>query len=498
MLHEYGTQAACVNVRQLNLKGASFHDLAEHVSGREDFALLDSRTDDGGLGEFSMFSFAPFARLVSKAGKTILYENGRPRVVGDVFTPIHDLLERYAISPPPEGPALPFYGGAIGYFSYELGRQIEKLPETARDELGLPDYSLCFYNFTVALDRRDNAIFLCHFQPADTPAPTMEDVEAELRRACPGGYTRRMPKTSRNGARSKCLIQADFEKGAYINAVRRIKDFIYAGDVYQVNMTQRFRASLGAAHPWTLYKHLMEVNPSPFAAYLNWRGHTVVSSSPERFLRLANGAVEARPIKGTIRRGADPGEDAINRERLFHSSKDRAELAMIVNLLRNDLGRVCTAGSVKVRAFPELETYASVHHLVSTITGEIADGRSVIDLIQATFPGGSITGAPKIRAMEIIDQLEPITRGVYCGSIGYLGFDGSADLNIAIRTIVVKDGQAYIHAGGGVVADSNETDEYEESLLKASRLFSAVEGVSAMTASRQNRRTSASFGEALR
>lgn len=200
----------------------------------------------------------------------------------------------------------------------------------------------------------------------------------------------------------------------------------------------------------------------------------MVSSSPERFLSLNGRRVEARPIKGTIRRGTTPEEDEHNRTELFRSTKNRAELAMIVDLLRNDIGRVCMPGSVSVGSFPELESYASVHHLVTTITGDLEEGRTTVDLLKATFPGGSITGAPKIRAMEIIDELESVARGVYTGSIGYIGFDGRLDLNIAIRTAIVKDRRVYIHAGGGIVADSDEFDEYEEFLLKASKLLQAV------------------------
>jgi para-aminobenzoate synthetase component 1 len=465
-------------VREVRLPGVSFYDLAEHLSSRPDFALLDSRTDDGGLGEFSMFSFAPFARIVSKAGRTVVREDGCGReAVRDVFGCIQEMLDRHRIAPPACFGQLPFLCGAIGYLSYELGRQIEVLPATARDELGLPDCYLCFYNFAVVLSRRDGRMFLCHFQPAGNPsALSMNEVMAEICDARPGGYTH--PVTRRwSGGSSDCGLQPDLTRDAYIQAVRRIKEYIVAGDVYQVDMTQRFRVGLNGAHPWDLYKHLMEINPAPFAAYLNLDDHVVVSSSPERFLRLVDGCVETRPIKGTVKRGASAEEDASNREWLLGSAKNRAELAMIVDLLRNDLGRVCTPGTVRVRAFPELESYASVHHLVATITGQLAQGKTTVDLIRATFPGGSITGAPKIRAMEIIDELEPVTRGVYTGSIGYIGFNGSADLNIAIRTIIVQHGQAYIHAGGGIVADSDEAEEYEESLLKAAKLFKAVEGV---------------------
>jgi para-aminobenzoate synthetase component 1 len=457
---------------------ASFRDVAEHFRSRRHFALLETQTATRGAGEYSFLAFSPFATLRSKGGLAILETaDGEWSHGGDVFAMLRRMLERYAVPAPaagaPEG--IPFRGGALGYFGYELGRQIETLPGQAVDEVGLPDCHLAFYNFAVALRHDDQRLFLCHLGGPASLGPSKRELLTRLARVTPGIARRpsRVQQIDRDAA--PCL--PDFSRAEYIDAVQRIRDYIYAGDVYQVNMTQRFRADVGDMPPWELFQYLALVNPSPFASYLNLEGASIVSSSPERFLRVAARRIETKPIKGTIRRAATPAEDARNGETLLASAKNRAELAMIVDLLRNDIGRVCTPGSVHVEAFPQLESYASVHHLVATITGELAADRSLVDLIAATFPGGSITGAPKIRAMEIIDELEPVARGVYTGSIGYLGFDGTADLNIAIRTIVMKDGCAHIHAGGGVVADSNPADEYDESLLKASKLIEAVQAV---------------------
>lgn len=409
----------------------SFYELADACSSQPGFALLDSRSGDPALARYSFFSFAPYA-------------NAR------TLSRLEQLLSQY------KGDA----GGAIGYFAYELGRRFEILPATAVDELGLSDCNFNLYNFTFVHDKEKDQVFLRHFDVDGGLA-----VDEVLRRS-------RCASLVASGAAGR--IQADFTREAYLAALRRIREYIYAGDIYQVNMTQRFKAKLNGLHPWAIYKRLMDVNPAPFAAYLNCGDHLVACSSPERFLKLEGRKIETRPIKGTVRRGGTPQQDQANRDWLLHSEKNLAELAMIVDLLRNDIGRVCTPGTVQVKAFPEIESYASVHHLVATITGELDEDKSLIDLIQATFPGGSITGVPKIRAMEIIDELEPVTRGIYTGSIGYIGFNGIADLNIAIRTIIIKDDIAYIHAGGGITADSDEQEEYEESLLKASRLFAAL------------------------
>jgi para-aminobenzoate synthetase component 1 len=271
-------------------------------------------------------------------------------------------------------------------------------------------------------------------------------------------------------------LTSTFTKAAYINAIARAKEHIVAGDIYQVNLSQRFSLPWGES-PWELYKRLQRINPAPFAAYLHYPGFAVVSASPERFLRRTGDLIETRPIKGTRPRGKRPVEDRRLAQELEASAKDRAEHIMIVDLERNDLGRVAEIGSVRVAKMMALERFPTVHHLVSTIQARLPREKSVGDLLRATFPGGSITGAPKIRSMEIIDELEPMSRGVYTGAIGYLSATGDLDLNIAIRTLVVKNGVAHFHAGGGIVHDSGPAAEYQETLDKAKALFDAL-GVS--------------------
>ncbi len=265
----------------------------------------------------------------------------------------------------------------------------------------------------------------------------------------------------------------NFEPEDYIAAVARAKEYIAAGDIFQVNLSQRFSAEL-LCHPWQLYRRAREINPAPFAAYLGFDDGVVASHSPERFLQVEDDTITTRPIKGTRPRGMTPEEDARLAEELLNSEKDRAELVMIVDLERNDLGRVCSYGSVKVPELLTLESYATVHHLVSTVVGKLHDERSVAELLKATFPGGSITGAPKVRSMEIIDELEPTQRAVYTGSVGWIGFDGDMDLNIVIRTFLINEKGVHWQVGGGIVADSDPVAEYEETLAKGIALKNAL------------------------
>jgi para-aminobenzoate synthetase component 1 len=269
-------------------------------------------------------------------------------------------------------------------------------------------------------------------------------------------------------------IRANFTPEEYIKAVDRVREYIAAGDVFQVNLSQRFEANLKVS-PYELFRRLRQVNPAPFASYLNFGEVTIASASPERFLKVQGDLVETRPIKGTRPRGRDLAEDESLAQELLHSIKDKAENVMIVDLERNDLGRVCRYGSIKVTELAILETFPTVFHLTSTVVGRLRQGESNIDLLKATFPGGSITGAPKIRAMEIIDELEPTKRSVYTGSIGYLGFDGDIDLNIVIRTFLIKKDKAYFQVGGGIVYDSNPQAEYIETLDKAKALIQALQ-----------------------
>jgi len=279
------------------------------------------------------------------------------------------------------------------------------------------------------------------------------------------------------GSEGPLTFESGFTREAYLEGVRRVKEYILAGDIYQANLSQRFSAPL-LEPAWRLYRRLRRLNAAPFSAYMNFGDFAVASSSPERFMEVSGRRVETRPIKGTRPRSDDPAEDRSQREELLSSAKDRAELSMIVDLERNDLGRVCDYGSVRVTEHAVLESYATVHHLVSTVVGELHRGRDIVDLLRATFPGGSITGAPKIRSMEIIDEIEPTARSVYTGGIGYLGFNGRHDLNVAIRTMIIGGGRVRFQVGGGIVADSDPEAEFQETLDKGKAMFEAVTGVS--------------------
>jgi para-aminobenzoate synthetase component 1 len=278
----------------------------------------------------------------------------------------------------------------------------------------------------------------------------------------------------RNDRESKEItLTSNFTPEEYIQAVNKIREYIAAGDVFQVNLSQRFETNLPVP-PYELYRRLRQLNPAPFASYLNFDGVTIVSASPERFLKLRGDLVETRPVKGTRPRGQTLIEDEALAQELVHSSKDQAENVMIVDLERNDLGRICRYGTVKVTELAILETFPTVFHLTSTVVGRLRQDKGVADLLKATFPGGSITGAPKVRAMEIIDELEPTKRSVYTGSIGYLSFNGDLDINIVIRTFIVKEGKAYFQVGGGVIYDSHPKGEYQETLDKAKALIQAL------------------------
>jgi para-aminobenzoate synthetase component 1 len=361
-------------------------------------------------------------------------------------------------------PGVPFSGGAVGYFGYDLGRRLERIPSLAAADIAMPDLAIGLYDWAVVVDHaahrtclvgngRDERTF------ADWPR-LVERLSAE-------------PPPPPAPFRVRARPVSNLDREAYAAAFRAVQDHIRRGDCYQVNLTQRFEAEADG-DAWHAYVRLREINPAPFAAYLDLPDGKVVCSSPERFLRLRDGRVETKPIKGTRPRSPDPIRDRALADELRASAKDRAENVMIVDLLRNDLGKCCVPGSVRASKLFEIESFASVHQLVSTVEGRLAKGMHALDLIAACFPGGSITGAPKVAAMKIIEELEPQRRSVYCGSIGYVGFDGNMDTNIAIRTLVQQARRVYTWAGGGVVADSNVDAEYQESLDKAAAMLAVM------------------------
>ncbi|HJX13152.1 MAG TPA: aminodeoxychorismate synthase component I [Dehalococcoidales bacterium] len=436
--------------------------------------FLDSGMDPQKLGRYSFMGSDPFLVLRSRGDRVSLVRDGVEEVKrGNPFDILREVLGAYKLD---GGDApVPFTGGVVGYFSYDLGHFIERLPAAAVDDLQLPECYLGFYDAVVAFDHRENRAYL-----VSTGFPGLDGSQRQ-RRA--GERLKELkslmasppppPAAAEAASGEGIVLRANFSHQGYLEAVATAREYICAGDIFQVNLSQRFEADLSIP-PYDLYRRLRAINPAPFASYFNFDGVSIVGASPERFLKLTGDRVETRPIKGTKPRGKTPDEDRALAESLLASAKDRAENVMIVDLERNDIGRVCRYGSVKVTELAILETYPTVFHLTSTVVGQLSEGKNRIDLLKATFPGGSITGAPKVRAMEIIDELEPTRRSVYTGSLGYLSFGGDMDLDIVIRTIIVKDGRAYFQVGGAIVYDSEPESEYIETLDKGRALIQAL------------------------
>ena len=457
-------------------------DTAERFLGQPHLLFLDSATDPARLGRYSFLSAAPAQVIRTKGrgpGPTAL-DQARALLATHRTEPIAGLP--------------PFQGGLAGFLSYDYGAVIERLPAPRFDDLDLPDAVLGLYDWVIAWDHQlGKAWLISTGLPAtgaerlSRAAERMAWVRRMLSGPSAGASGRRIPSHPMGSAAAsypvttaeqsgEVALRSSFTERGYLDAVARVRDYIIAGDIFQTNLSQRFEAPL-EEDPWRLYRRLREVNPAPFAAYLEFDGIAVASASPERFLLLdPAGQVETRPIKGTRPRGMSPEHDAALSRALHDSEKDRSENLMIVDLLRNDLSRSCAPGTVRVPELFALEGYRTVHHLVSTVTGTLAPGRDATDLLATTFPGGSITGAPKVRAMEIIAELEPSRRGIYCGSIGYLSVTGAMDTSIVIRTFVCQGGRAFFSAGGGIVADSEPAQEYQETLDKARALIGAMAG----------------------
>ena len=458
-------------------------DAAARLSGLPWLVWLDSAADPTHLGRWSFLAADPWVMLRAHGARTERRTAGGAewvRVPGDVLQVLQQQLAPLALAAPPGAP--PFAGGALGFLSYDWGRVLERRPAARHDDLELPGALIGLYDWAIAWDHADGSCWLVSTGlPAEGAARGTHAAmrAAEVRALLSGGTgsfpfapagrsagatAPSYPVLALEGAESIGL-RSTFTGRGYRSAVQRVREYILAGDIFQANLSQRFEAPMAEA-PLAFYLGLRHENPAPFGAYLACDDVTVLSVSPERFLSLTGRRVETRPIKGTRPRGLGPMHDqALGRE-LTESEKDRAENVMIVDLLRNDLSRVCRPGSVRVPELFTLEQHPTVHHLVSTVLGELNPGVDATELLRATFPGGSITGAPKVRAMEIIAELEPTERGLYCGSIGYLSHTGAMDTNIAIRTCVVRNGRIYFSGGGGIVADSDPELEYRETLHK--------------------------------
>ncbi len=413
---------------------------------------------------YSLMGWDPFLVLQAKGAQVSLTLSGSSRVCrGNPFTVLEDALA--ALELPGETPLNPMAAGGLGFLAYDLKNHLEILPQTAADDLHLPDLMMAFPRRLVVHDRRGGQF------------REVRVIHEDARGRRSGGANEAIPwgeVAEPLGPYQVGPLTSNFSREAYLAAIRRIRDYIRQGDVYQVNLAQRFSFPF-AGEAYTLFRRLFQLNPAPFYAFLNCGDFRVLSTSMERFLCRRGDYLETRPIKGTRPRGATPEEDAALRRELQDSPKDDAELSMIVDLLRNDLGKVCEPKSVRVAEHKRLEAYQNVYHLVSIITGRVRPGVGAADILRATFPGGSITGCPKIRAMEIIDELEPQVRQVYCGAIGYLGLHRNLDLNVAIRTAIINGGQAHFAVGGGVVYDSREQEEFDETLHKGRTLFRLIE-----------------------
>jgi para-aminobenzoate synthetase component I len=471
----------------------------ERLEGLPYRLFLDSAARGTRLGRYSFLTADPAAIVRSKGARVARLMVGTEpigEVTGDVLAEVRALLAPYATEVLPDLP--PFQGGAAGYLAYDWGRVLERLPACRYDDLTLPDAVLGIYDWVLAWDHDAAKAWVISTGLPET-ADRARARRAAARAADVRGWIAALPrgggeaKTGTPGREKAAMaapsypveggwwdprleVRSSFTHAAYLEAVTRVREYILAGDIFQTNLSQRFEAPL-RERPWDLYLRMRRRNAAPFAAFLELPDGVVLSASPERFLRVdVDGRVETRPIKGTRPRGIGPEHDGALGQALTESAKDRAENLMIVDLMRNDLSRVCDPGTVRVPELFALERYATVHHLVSTVVGQLSRGYDALDLLHAAFPGGSITGAPKVRAMEIIAELEPSQRSVYCGSIGYLSLTGALDTNIAIRTIIAPADRdrVYFNAGGGIVADSNPEQEYRETLDKARGMIDAL------------------------
>ena len=449
--------------KQLTFQLPYFADssaLFSSIAGHPWSVFLDSGYPGCNQGRYDIIATDPLCTLVTQGGITEVTRHHETLTSSaDPFDLVKEQLTADFISEDD----YPFNGGAIGYFSYDLARRLETLPVIAKDAEHIPDMAVGIYKWAVIVDhQQQKSVLVGH------------DCDDQYWQALITKFSQLPEQQPKESFKVIGPIESNMDKLAYTKAFDRIKKYLKEGDCYQVNLAQRFVAEC-EGNPWTAYLLLRELNAAPFSAYLNLPDVQILSSSPERFLKLTQGLVETKPIKGTRPRKLDDAEDRAEIKSLENSYKDKAENLMIVDLLRNDISKTCKKSSVKVPVIFNVESYATVHHLVSTVTGILAEDQQALDLLKSCFPGGSITGAPKIRAMEIIEELEPNRRGVYCGAIGYMGFNGNMDTNIAIRTLVHSKNTIRCWAGGGIVNDSVVDDEYQESFDKAAAMLDLLQ-----------------------
>jgi len=421
--------------------------------------MLHSGCSDHPYSRFDIMVAEPVATLVTRGASTLV-ESQRGSEVSDAcpLSLLQATLDSFGFTPDKQ-PDIPFCGGALGLFGYDLGRHFEHLPVRAEADLHTPDMAVGIYDWALIADNKLKRLTLVCYG----------DIKRRL------AYLDSLPMPREETPfQLTHSWQSNMTREQYGTKFRRIQDYLKSGDCYQVNLAQRFSARYQGSE-WQAFKTLNAANKAPFSAFIRLPHSAILSLSPERFVLLEGQHIQTRPIKGTLPRLADPQADTLQAEKLAQSAKDRAENLMIVDLLRNDIGRVARPGSVKVPELFVVEPFPAVHHLVSTITAELPHSLRASDLLRATFPGGSITGAPKVRAMEIIEELEPHRRNAWCGSIGYLSFCGNMDSSITIRTLIAENGQLYCAAGGGIVADSEEAAEYQETFDKVNRILPLLE-----------------------
>lgn len=436
--------------------------------------LLTSADTNHSDSRYDIICVAPVASLVTQDDTTSIcyYDNHDNKPVCtdlrqsqvNPFDLISQEINRFF--PVSKASSLPFSGGAMGSFSYDLARLVEKLPTLAEKDIDLPQMNIGIYTWALVFDRQLRIWSLVHYGSKDEAKSALAWVESVL--------SATEPSTAESFELTSTW-QAQITKSQYIEKFDRIQSYLNSGDCYQINLTQRFSASYNGDE-WHAFLKLSKENKAPYSAFIRLPEAALISISPERFIQLKGQDIQTKPIKGTKPRFSDAGLDLASAEQLLNSEKDRAENLMIVDLLRNDLGKVAKPGSVKVPHLFKVESFPAVHHLVSTVTAKLDSQYHATDLLKASFPGGSITGAPKIRAMEIIEELEPSRRSLYCGSIGYISQDGQMDTSITIRTLVATEGEIHCWAGGGIVADSQADDEYQESYDKVSKILPVLEG----------------------
>jgi para-aminobenzoate synthetase component 1 len=423
--------------------------------------------DSSGNGRYDILVAQPVAALVTHGDQTEMHTASGVRITAeDPF----DLIRQQVGEPVGPIGEVPFSGGALGYWSYDLARRYQHIPNIAQDEASLPEMAIGIYDWAIIIDHQELSAKLVSRQRHSETAKILPQILQRL------GNATSFKGNSKPEAAFNVYgnITSSLTTFAYRKAFDCVQKYLREGDCYQVNLAQRYTA-LASGDGFLAYLELRRMSKAPYSAFLDWPQIQILCASPERFLQVRQGRVETRPIKGTRPRNADAVEDTRLAEELRHHPKDRAENLMIVDLLRNDLGKNCEPGSVRVPKLFEVESFSNVHHLVSTVEGKLRSGCDALDLLRDCFPGGSITGAPKQRAMEIIEQLEPQRRGVYCGSIGYIGCDGNMDTNIAIRTLVYANNEICCWAGGGIVADSLCDAEYQETLDKASEMLALLQ-----------------------